>query len=75
MNWTNPEAAGLLPLFLSEHCDLPAKEQFNTNYQHGGGWHPFHGFALLDRPDGSYYLQYPDDPPQEERARFVTRPR
>ena len=54
-----PEMLGYLPQFLSERDPRPAREQFDTAYQHGGGWTPFHGFTLL--PDGS--LKYPDDPP------------
>jgi hypothetical protein len=37
---------GFLPIFLSTDDPRPAKEQFHTNYRHGGGWHPFHGFKF-----------------------------
>ena len=50
---------GYLPEMISERNPKPAREQFDTNYQHGGGWTPFKGFSML--PDGN--LSYPGDPP------------
>jgi len=44
---------------LSINDDRPAKEQFNSNYRHGGGWKPLLGFVL--GKDNS--LVYPGDPP------------
>jgi hypothetical protein len=41
--WTNPDFAGLLPEFLNSNDPRPAREQFNENYQHGGGWRPITG--------------------------------
>ena len=69
--FANPEAAGLIPQFLSEMDPRPAREQLNENYAHGGGWQPFPGFELVVRrkPEGrideyaGYTLQYPSDPP------------
>lgn len=52
------EAAGMIPLWLSESDPRPAAEQLNEHYAHGGGWVPFDGFDLID---GSA-LRYPDDP-------------
>lgn len=53
---------GLIPHFLSEADPRPAREQFDSNYAHGGGWEPFHGFTVLN---GSGVIQYPGDPPLE----------
>jgi len=48
---------GYIPLFLSENNPLPAKEQFNHAYSHGGGWTKFEGHVLSDLG-----LKYPGDP-------------
>src|SRR5262245_27921658 len=53
------EHLGLLPMMLSEDDPRPAREQFDQNYQHGGGWNPFDGFKLRD----DNWLTYPGDPP------------
>ncbi len=53
------EHLGLIPFMLDPDDPRPAREQFNQEYQHGGGWRPFKGFILLE--DNS--LKYPDDPP------------
>lgn len=52
-----PEHLGLIPHFLFEDDQRPAKEQFNERYVFGG-WSPFLGFKL--RSDNS--LKYPGDP-------------
>jgi hypothetical protein len=52
------EMLGFLPSFISEEDPRPAREQFNTNYGHAGGWSPFQGFTML--PNGN--LKYPEDP-------------
>jgi hypothetical protein len=49
---------------LSEVDPRPAKEQFDSNYQHGGGWHPFPGFKL----GTGISLHYPGDEPLEPLA-------
>jgi hypothetical protein len=54
-----PEHLGLLPGMLNANDERPAREQFDANYQHGGGWHPMKGHVL--GPDNS--LTYPGDPP------------
>jgi len=36
----------------------PARVQLDTNYRHGGGFHPFTGFTLHD----DYSISYPGDP-------------
>lgn len=48
---------GLIPEFVSAADPRPAREQFNTNYAHGGGWRPFQGFTRTKAG-----LEYPDDP-------------
>lgn len=53
-----PEMLGFIPKFLNENDPRPAREQFNENYAHGGGWSPFEGFTML--PNGD--LEYPGDP-------------
>lgn len=53
---------GIIPMFLSEDDEAPAREQFDKNYAHGGGWSPMDGWTLGER--GS--LQYGD--PSEEDA-------
>jgi len=53
-----PEHLGLIPYFLNENDPRPAREQFDANYSHGGGWRPQNGFKMLDSGD----LKYPGDP-------------
>lgn len=48
---------GFIPEFVSYADPRPAREQFNTNYAHGGGWRPFSGFTRTKAG-----LEYPDDP-------------
>ena len=55
-----PEHLGLLPGMLDASDPRPAREQFDANYQHGGGWRPQSGFVLHE---GSGTLTYPGDPP------------
>lgn len=56
---------GFIPSFLSEEDPRSAKEQFNENYAHGGGWRPFDGFKFdQDR----LQLIYPGDPPMTALA-------
>ncbi len=53
------EHLGFIPLMLSDSDPRPAREQFDQNYAHGGGWRPMQGWSI--RPhDGS--LKYPGDP-------------
>jgi hypothetical protein len=53
-----PEDLGLLPYMLDPFDPRPASQQFDDNYQHGGGWMPIMGFLLEDGR-----LKYPGDPP------------
>jgi hypothetical protein len=73
MIWTNEQWAGMLPEFLSDFDPRPAKEQFNENYAHGGGWHPFTDKWKIDKPFeiGKAKLKYPGDPPLKELSRTV----
>jgi hypothetical protein len=50
---------GYLPSMISEDNPQPAREQFDHNYRHGGGWRPFKGHEML--PSGD--MKYPGDPP------------
>lgn len=56
---TTDDHLGLIPSFLSVHDPRPAKEQFDQNYRHGGGWSPY--------PKGSWTMaenhtiKYPGD--------------
>lgn len=65
-----PENLGLLPSMLDEDDPRSAREQFNSNYQHGGGWFPMQGFKLS--ADGKRLL-YPGDPPMLALARVKLR--
>lgn len=61
----HPEELGLLPDFIDQNDPRPAREQFDSNYQHGGGWHPISGFLQKRNKDGKpgIVLVYPGDPP------------
>ena len=64
MTWTmlhpsmRPHDLGELPYFLNEDDPRPAREQFHSNYKHGGGWRPFKGHTLTK----NHMLAYPGDP-------------
>jgi hypothetical protein len=49
---------GFIPLMLNELNPMPAREQLNAGYVHGGGWSPLEGWTL--REDNS--IKYPGDP-------------
>jgi hypothetical protein len=48
----------------------PARDQFNANYQHGGGWRPFDDKFTLGDDDS---LGYPDDEPLHPLAEIRLR--
>lgn len=48
------EYLGLIPFMISENDPRPAREQFDENYQHGGGWKSFKGFEMLSNGDMQY---------------------
>ena len=56
-----PDHLGIIPSFLDENNPAPAREQFDANYQHGGGWQPMDGWTL----NGDLTLTYEEgeDPP------------
>lgn len=69
-----PDMLGYIPSFVSDDDPRSAKEQLDSNYQHGGGWRKFEGHVM--QPDS---LKYPGDPPmpllyearlRNERIRF-----
>jgi hypothetical protein len=72
LQWTNEEFAGLLPQFLSREDPLPAVEQLDAAYSHGGGWRKFEGFTLTEL-DGALALEYAGDPPMREVSRTTLR--
>lgn len=60
----SPAALGLIPAWLDDENPLPAREQLDAAYRHGGGWRPFKGFTLV-RPSNDvrdWRLSYPGDP-------------
>lgn len=66
-----PFAAGLLNEMLDTDDTRPAKEQFNENYAHGGGWSPFGGDKWTietNLANGKCRLVYPGDPPFQQVA-------
>lgn len=71
MEWSNPFVVGYLPRILSESDSRSAIEQIKANYV--GGWNPFDGFTLVKNKNGSYQLEYPDDPPMKELSRTKLR--
>ena len=72
-NWTDNEAAGLLPMMLSVHDPRDAVTQLDANYGHGGGWCDQKGFTLHRHSNGSYGLAYPGDPELKEVSRTYLR--
>lgn len=58
-----PDHLGIIPAFLSESDPRPAREQFDENYAHGGGWRPMEGWTLEDGPAfDPPEIQYSGDP-------------
>jgi hypothetical protein len=54
------EMLGFLPEMLSDLNPKLAREQFNDQYRHGGGWQPFNGHNVNLK---NLTLTYPGDPP------------
>lgn len=52
------EMLGLIPEFINENDPRPAREQFDTNYAHGGGWHPLAGWEF---DPASQMIKFPGD--------------
>ena len=63
------EDMGRIPGMLDVSNPAPARDQFNANYQHGGGWRPRDKFTLGD--DDS--LGYPGDEPLHPLAEITFR--
>jgi hypothetical protein len=61
-----PEHLGFIPDMLDEDDPRPAREQFDDNYAHGGGWRPQPKFTMDD--DARAVLSFPGDPPLEPIA-------
>lgn len=57
---------GLLPFMLDENDPASAREQFDRNYQHGGGWRSSSLRFQLTEDD---WLLYSPDPPLPPVAR------
>lgn len=53
-----PDMLGYIPLFIMDEDPRPAREQFQANYAHHGGWRPIKGFTKNDRD----FIQYLGDP-------------
>jgi len=62
------EHLGFLPQMLNENDTRPAREQFDTNYRHGGGWQPIPGMTMHNTT-----LRYPGDPPFKPIAMILLR--
>ena len=56
---------GFIPTFLSLEDERPAREQIDSNYQHGGGWRPMEGFTFDTK---TLQALYPGDPPLKPMA-------
>lgn len=63
------EWLGALPDLLEPESTDPLAEQIDRNYQHGGGWSPFHGFAF---DPASQTITYPEDEPLAPLVRMTT---
>jgi hypothetical protein len=64
----HPDELGFLPLMIDQNDPRPAREQFDSNYQHGGGWHPMPGFKVK-----GFVLHYSGDPAYEPIAMWPLR--
>jgi hypothetical protein len=62
LNNATMDVLGLLPGMIGDDDPRPAREQFDSEYQHGGGWCPLPGFTL-DTSKKLPTLRYPGDPP------------
>lgn len=50
---------GFIPEFFNPHDPRPAREQLDTAYAHGGGWHPLSGWIFDHK---TQKIKYPGDP-------------
>lgn len=68
------EVWGSIPEFLSESDPAPAREQFQRNYAHGGGWAPMLGWQLTDNDDWcKVTIRCPGDAPLRALGMIVLR--
>lgn len=61
------EHLGFLPGFLHVDDERSAREQFDSCYQHGGGWRPFKGFKVVN--EETQAIAYPGDPAMKPVAK------
>lgn len=64
------QLVGYIPDFVDDRNPASAAEQFNHNYNHGGGWRPFQGFTF--NPE-RLTIKYPGDPALKAIARAKLR--
>jgi hypothetical protein len=64
----HPEELGMIPDFINQKDPRCARDQFDSNYAHGGGWIPIRGFTHK-----GMVLQYPGDPPYHPIAMWPLR--
>jgi hypothetical protein len=64
----HPDELGFLPRMINQNDPRCARDQFDANYQHGGGWNPMRGFTHK-----GMVLTYPGDPPYEPIAMWPLR--
>lgn len=64
----HPDELGMLPDMIDQDDPRSAAEQFDANYQHGGGWRPMQGFTHK-----GLILHYPGDPPYRPIATWPLR--
>ena len=64
----HPDELGLLPDFINQNDPRCARDQFDSNYAHGGGWIPIPGFK-----NKGMVLTYPGDPPLHPIAMWPLR--
>lgn len=64
------EAFGYILDMIMPTDDVPLWEQIHNGYAHGGGWHDFDGFSVIDEGD-ERKLRYPGDPDFKELARIT----
>lgn len=68
-NTDHIEMLGFLPMMIDGLDPRPASEQFDTGYQHGGGWHPQDRWILNKDNTASY----PGDPSMSPIASAMLR--
>ena len=72
LNNGTPNHVGIIPQMLDADNPQSAAEQFDRNYQHGGGWRPMKPNKWQFNPQ-SLELTYPGDDPYKAKAGFSFR--